>query len=351
LTLRIYSGKTRINIGIGLETGNLENTLKESKPYTQRIVKPIPLASWNYEYSTGRRLNLSYRTMLNNPVVSQLQPIISNTNPLMIYRGNRELKPEYKHTMMLMWSLFDQFSFTSVFANINANYTKNKINNSVKIDNNLGQEITLVNVPSDYVMSAGASFTTPLRPLGLNIRIGINERYNKGINIVNDISNSNTNLSHQFQLSFDNRKKEKWDIEIGGRINMTNSQYSIQNQLDNRYLNYAAYADLRYTPTDHWLFGISGDYTSYSNQSFEEKIAIPLIGAQINYNFLKGNRAQISFEGYDLLNKNTGLSRSGSENYLQEVRSNTIGRFLLLSFKYRLNKAETPGINIKVNRR
>jgi hypothetical protein len=286
--------------------------------------------------------------MLVNPVVSQLQPVISNSNPLMIYRGNRELKPEYRHSLMLGWTLFDQFSFTSVFANINAVYTKDKINNSIKINDDLSQEITLVNVPNDYVLSGSASFSTPLRPLGVNIRLGISERYNRGISFVNDVSNDNTNLSHQCQLSFDNRKKEKWNVEIGGKINLTNSRYSIQEHLNNRYLNYSAFTDVRFTPTDSWLFAVSGDYTGYTNRSFDEKVEIPLLGVQISYNFLAAKRAQVSFEAHDLLNKNTGLTRSGSENYLQEVRSNTIGRYMLLSFKYKLNKAETSSFNVKV---
>ena len=348
LALRIYKGKTRFNFGLGLETGGLENTLNKDINYDQSVLKMLPSASWNYDYATGKRLNLNYRTMLVNPVVSQLQPVISNSNPLMIYRGNRELKPEYRHSLMLGWTLFDQFSFTSVFANINAVYTKDKINNSIKINDDLSQEITLVNVPNDYVLSGSASFSTPLRPLGVNIRLGISERYNRGISFVNNVSNDNTNLSHQFQLSFDNRKKEKWDVEIGGKINLTNSRYSIQEHLNNRYLNYSAFTDVRFTPTDSWLFAVSGDYTGYTNRSFDEKVEIPLLGVQISYNFLAAKRAQVSFEAHDLLNKNTGLTRSGSENYLQEVRSNTIGRYMLLSFKYKLNKAETSSFNVKV---
>ena len=348
LAFRIYKGKTRINIGVGFEAGELYNNLNNSVKYKQNISKLLPRASWNYEYSAGRRLNLTYRTSLNNPNASQLQPIISNTNPLMILRGNSKLKPEYRHNLTLHWSLFDQFSFTSVFANISAGYTKDKINQSINVSDDLKQEITLENVPEDYVLSGGINFSTPIRPLKINVKLGLRERYNQGINKVNGVFNYNTNLSHQIQLSFDNRKKEKWDIEIGGRVNVTNSRYSIQNKLDNQYLDYTAFTDIRFTPTDSWFFGISGDYTSYSDKSFSEKIEIPIIGAQINYNFLKGKRAQISLECYDLLDKNKGLTRSGSDNYLQEVRSNTIGRFILLSFKYRLNKSAMPGSGMRI---
>ena len=338
--LRIYKGKTRINIGLGFEIGNLENSLNETPNHKQTVAKPIPRASWNYEYATGKRLNLTYRTLMTNPVSAQLQPIISNTNPMMLFFGNRELTPEYRHNLSFNWFLFDRFSFTSVVTNLTATYTQDKINRSISISDDLRQEITLVNVPEDYLLSARVNFSTPLRPLGVNIKIGITESYNKGINFVNDVSNSNTNMSHQFQLSFDNRKKDKWDIEVGGRINITNSRYSIHNQVNNRYYHHSAFTDIRFTPTDSWFFAISGDYTSYTDQSFGETIEIPLLGAQINYNFLAGKRGQLSLEGYDLLDKNRGLTRSGSDNYLQEVRSNTIGRFFLLSFKYRLNRAE-----------
>jgi hypothetical protein len=284
------------------------------------------------------------------PVSSQLVPIINNTSPLIGYYGNRNLKPEYQHVLGLNWYLFDSFSFTSVFATLQASYTQNKINRSITIDDNLRQSVMLVNVPEDYSSSLNLQFSTPLRFLGVNVNININESWNKGISYVNDMVNTNTNLTHNLRISMDNRKKEKWDFEVGGKLDLTDASYSIQKQLNRQYFNYSYFGEIKYNPTDKLHFRLTCDVTNYDAQSFGEKITIPLLSAEINYHFLPNKRAMISIEGVDLLNKNTGLSRSSNLNYLRETTSNTIGRFILLSFKFRLNKFGSNAGSIFISR-
>jgi hypothetical protein len=338
LKFKIYRIKSKFNFGLAYEWGNQENSIKDSLTVNKGISYLLPFASWDYDYKSHARVGLSYRTSTIMPVSSQLVPIINNTSPLIGYYGNRNLKPEYQHVLGLNWYLFDSFSFTSVFATLQASYTQNKINRSITIDDNLRQSVMLVNVPEDYSSSLNLQFSTPLRFLGVNVNININESWNKGISYVNDIVNTNTNLSHNLRISMDNRKKEKWDFEVGGKLDLTDASYSIQKQLNRKYFNYSYFGEIKYNPTDKWHFRLTGDVTNYDAQSFGEKITIPLVSAEINYHFLPNKRAMISIEGVDLLNKNTGLTRSSNLNYLRETSSNTIGRFILLSFKFRLNK-------------
>jgi len=69
--------------------------------------------------------------------------------------------------------------------------------------------------------------------------------------------------------------------------------------------------------------------------------------------FLKANRGVITLSSFDLLNKNSGIERISELNYLQQTQSNIIGRYFMLSFKYRINKfdAGNGGIDLKVNGR
>jgi hypothetical protein len=52
------------------------------------------------------------------------------------------------------------------------------------------------------------------------------------------------------------------------------------------------------------------------------------------------------------MNKNTGMSRISELNYLREVRSATIGRYFMISLKYKLNQfgSDNSGITIKTRR-
>jgi len=53
-----------------------------------------------------------------------------------------------------------------------------------------------------------------------------------------------------------------------------------------------------------------------------------------------------------MLDKNTGITRVSEMNYLRQQQSNTIGRYVMLTFKYRLNKFDNKsGIDIKMKKR
>lgn len=352
VNLKYYVKKSKLNIGIAYELGNRTDILNDTSKTTSEITYLLPKASWEYDISKGQKLNFYYMTATGLPNVSQLLPIMNSSNPLSIYYGNGNLKPEYSHNFFINYFLFDAFSFTSLFANINLNYTKDKVSNSYTIGSKLNQTIYLVNVPEDYSASAMVDFSTPIKFLGIKVRFGAQERWNKGISYVNSISNTNTNITHNLKLSFDNRKKDKWDIMVGAEINLTNAKYSIQSELNRQYFSYTWFSEINYYPTERINFRFTGDIVNYNSQSFNKSVQVPLLGAEINY-FIKSNkRLMLSLEGSDLLNKNTGISRTSDLNYLREVHSNTIGRYILLSLKFRLNKfGDTGGGGIKINMR
>ncbi len=351
VSLKSNSRKRKLNLGVELEAAQQYHTLNDTAGIKQNIFAILPQLNWQYEFKTGHRLTFDYRTQTLMPTAWQLQPIVSNSNPLALQFGNRELDHEYRHTASLAWLLYDQFTFTSIFANINASYTQNKIGQSITVNNNFSQQVELVNVPYDYTATGSVSFSTPIRPLKVNINLNVRETWNRTLSYVNQVDNVNTNFIHTFRLRVDNRAKNKWDIGAGGEVSLSRSLYSIQHQLNRRYYSYKAFGDVAYTPTKAWNFRFSTDITSYGAQSFERSIIVPLLSAEVSYHFLTNRRAVISIEGYDLLNRNTGLSRTSGFNYLREVQSNTIGRYLLLSFKYKLNSmgSDSGGITIRTN--
>ncbi len=344
--------KSQLSITAGIKNSRQSNSLNEGSKVKTNKIYFTPRFSWHNEYSTGRQFGIYFESSINSPTANQLLPVVNNINPLQLFKGNRHLKPEYSHNLRLNWILFDQFSFTSIFASLNANYTVDKINWSRTIMPNLSQMLSLINVSDDYRMSANIEFSTPVRKLGLNFNANINEDWNQGINLVNSDQNINTNFSHSLTLSFDNRKKEKWDVSVGGTFRISDAKYSIQSSLNKTYYNLLGFTDVVYTPNENWYFSLTADINRYDASSFDKAISIPLLKAEITRYFLKSKRGVITVEVFDLLDKNTGIERISDMNYLRERQSNTIGRYVMLTFKYRLNKFDNKsGIDIKMNKR
>lgn len=348
IRLRRTVEKSTFSAGFGLQTGETGNRLWDDEKVKYNYTALLPAITWEYDYRTTRRLSAYYQTSVNAPSVELLQPTGSYMNPLHIRTGNRYLEPEKVHNLVFQWMIFDQFSSTSFFMNASGTWVKNKINWERSINDQLVQTIRPVNVPDDYSASGGIDFSTPVRKLGLRINVKANESYNRGINIINGVKNINTNLNHRLSLRFDNRKKEKWDVSTGVSAGITNSRYSVQESLDNNYFEYSWFADISFTPNESWHFSASADITSYSADSFDNPVEIPLISGQISHYMLKNKRGVLSLQVFDLLDKNTNLVRTGEMNYLVERQTNSIGRYVMLSFKYRLNKFGNQGGGVSV---
>ncbi|MEZ4999867.1 MAG: outer membrane beta-barrel protein [Bacteroidales bacterium] len=237
ITLRRNLEKSTFSLGVEYNFGTYETALMGETPADMRYGFIQPRMGWEYEYKTGRRLMVSYNTRTNIPSVSQLMPVVNNFNTLSLFYGNQELEPEYIHSATINWWIFDQFSFTSLLSSARVSYTKNKINYSRSVDENLVQTLRLVNVESDLSAGGTIDFSTPIKRLGIKVNLSLDENYNRGINIVNDTENMITSLTHRASLTFDNRRKERiWDVNTGFGVTLTNARIFIfKENLNNTY--------------------------------------------------------------------------------------------------------------------
>jgi len=352
LSLNRNTKKSQFNLSLGVENTSLTKKLNNNNSINSNSWYFTPKISWNYEYRTAKRIGLSLRSSVITPTANQSLPTANTSNPLMLYSGNINLKPEYSNDLQINWMYFDQFSQISLFAYANANYTLNKINYSRNIMPDLSQQLSLVNVKDDYRASASFEFNTPIKALSLDFNASLREDWNRGINVVNDVENTIINFSHSLTVKFNNRKKEKWDIGIGATFQLQDAKYSIQNSLNKVYYNFTGFMDLSYTPNDKWYFSFTSDLKRYNSNSFGETVYIPLLRAEINRYILKNNRGVITFEIFDILDKNNGIERISEMNYLQQTISNTLQRYAMITFKYRLNSmAKKSGFQLDMKRR
>ncbi len=353
LTMKRSTAKSQLSLSFLATAGIYYTTLNGVTGEDEKYFFLTPRASWEYDYRSGRRLTFSYSSTINTPRAAQLLPVVNNVNALLLFYGNRDLRPEYVHSVRASWWLFDQFSFTTLLTGLNASYTNDKIGYARTVNSDLGQAVTLVNTDNDWSAGADVDFATVVRPLRIRVNLSLAEEFRRGTGFVNGEENTMTGMSHKISLTFENRKKEKWDIETGSTLSLATSRYSLQNSLNNSYSDISWFATATFSPGDHFSLNASADITNYAAGSFNEQRLVPLLGAGVNYYFMKNRRATLSLAGVDLLDRNRGIIRESDMNYLIEKRSSIIGRYLLLSFTYRLNRAGdmNGGLNITVKKR
>jgi hypothetical protein len=81
-------------------------------------------------------------------------------------------------------------------------------------------------------------------------------------------------------------------------------------------------------------------------------VNVPLWNATLSKQFLKYNRAQLGIRVNDILNKNTGITRTSNNNFIEDRQVVLLQRYFLIHFTYSLSKSglNKPGGdgNIKV---
>lgn len=308
---------------------------------------PLPYAFFRKEIRSGETFDLSYNTNVQMPDAYSLLPISDVSDPLLITRGDPDLKPEYVNDLRLGYLKFDRFEMSNFTVSLNGRYVNNSIGSSSSVQNNLTQEITSVNTPYSANATFDISYSRPVPKLGLRAQLGFAERWNRAFNIINDVENKTRNMDHTISLNFSNLKSDQWDLRLGGDLQLSDVRYSINEQMNDLYFNYSCKASIGYFLKNNWRFVLDADVRRYAARGFGGPVTIPLIGAEINSFFLKNQRGSITLRAFDLLDQNQNVHRYGQLNTFGESRTNTIGRYVMLTFGYKLNKggrkAKAPG--------
>jgi Outer membrane protein beta-barrel family len=327
-----------LTAGASLQHAELDGKLvDENIPVRFAFTRLLPNLFFNYEFGTSKNFSANYTTGVREPSLEQLQPAVDNSDPLNVYAGNPNLRPEYEHNLDFDFMLYDQFTMRSFFAGLNAGYTTDRITNASSVDSLFRRFMRPVNVEYDLTAAGNFHFSTPLKFVKSRFTVALNTTYNRGILFVNDIRNTTDRWVNSIDLSVDNSKKERLDLSFGARFTQNSTQYSVSDALNQHFINQRYFADATVFPNKKWAVGTGLTYTVYSKESFGEQRAVPILRADITRYILKNRRGQIKLTAFDIFDQNIGINRRSQFNYLEEERIQNLSRYFMLTFGYSLS--------------
>lgn len=345
LTFKMNRKKYIFSTGADVQYSKLEGEISNvDYPIVKDFWAVLPRTNFNYDFSNTSSFEINYRTSIKEPSLEQLQPVVDNTDPLNLYIGNTDLKPEYRHRISLRYNLFDQFNFRSLFASINSTFTKDKITNSRTIDSLFVQTTQPINIENEWDTRGFISFGTPLKFMRSKMNLTLNGNYNKGILFLNNVENQSDRWSTSVDFNIENRKKKIVDILFGVNWSYNQTQYSINKSFNQAFNSINYYTDWTLSLKKDWTIGTSFDYTFYQGDGFEDQRQIPIWNASVSKSIMR-NRGTIELSARDLLNQGIGIDRRSTLNYIEDVSINSLGRYLMLTFSYSLSMLgdQTPG--------
>ena len=342
-TLRLNSNKSTLSVGLQYQDADLRGFVNDNEtPIIRDFSSFLPSLRWRYEFATARSMRVNYTTSINVPGIQELSPIVDNTDPLKVYIGNPNLKEEYVHNTRIMFHSFSQFSNTSIFAMLRGVVTKDKIINSSYFDSDLRQITIPINIDVDYRLTAYGSFSTPLKLIKSRIRLNVNSTYNRSQVFINRVQNDIDRWNHRFGLSFQSLNSDVFDYSIGGSWTYNTTAYSENSSINQDYFIQNYYTDISVNFLKTWSISTSFDVRFYSGDQFSDNEIVPLWKFSLSKYVFKDRRGEIKLSVFDVLDENQGISRTSNLNYIQEIKSNALEQYVMLSFVYAIKGFGQP---------
>lgn len=322
-------------VGLRLQRSQLEGVILDrdqtiENGYTHLLAN----AQFKNEIKDGQNIEFSYSGRSREPSLTQLQPYSDNRDPLNVYSGNPDLRPEYEHSVDAEYRFFDQFSFINFFTFAGLDYNHNSISTS-RIFNERGFQTRMpVNTDGEWSSNLGANFGTPIRRLGIELDLEYRITYSEGTELINLAANESQILRNTFEVSLENRIKDRFDVELTADFSLNDVEYSLNEELNRNYLN-SQYRGEATFYLGGWELETDFRYRTYDQGLFAESRNIARWDASITRRVLD-ERAEIELQAYDLLNQNQGVSVTNSASFIEESRTESLGQYFMLRVMYRL---------------
>lgn len=346
-------------VGMAVQYAELTSDNKTKDTYLSQSFKNFfPTLSIQYSKNRVKNLRFNYRGSTRQPNISQLQDVIDSTNRISIRRGNAALGQEFTNNFSLFYTMFDIFTFKNFFAGVNGGFTSNKISNYIITNFNSPIGITEdgvrlvrnaqytrpVNLNGAYNLSAFMNYGFPIRKIKANVNLTTTVLLNQDVSLIRDLSESapTKNYTKNYVLaervSFTMNLKERLDLNFSSTSTYTIAKYSRQTLMNNNYFSQMFSMEPTYSTKKGWIFALDFDYNFYRGQSEEFNQSVPLLNASISKQVFKNKAGEIKLYVFDMLKQNQSITRTVKDNSIEDVNTQVLQRYFMLSFTYNLRK-------------
>ncbi|HEY2725972.1 MAG TPA: outer membrane beta-barrel protein [Parafilimonas sp.] len=344
LNYRVQSDKMNLNFGNGVQFGNL-TSINDTKniSLTQHYTNMYPTANFTYRFNRTSNLRFNYSGRTNQPDVTELQPVIDNSDPLNVVIGNPDLKQSFTHSFRALYASFDNVHFRNIFASVNASIVHNDIVSAVITDTSTGADtIRYANLNGAYNISAFFNYGFQLKKPKSNLNFTTNFTDNRSVSVIDNIINYTQNYTIGETVKFTTNLKQNFDMNFSATPTYNIARYSVQPDQNENYFSQLLNFDATYYTKSGWLLNADFDYTAYSGRAAGYNTSVPLLNVAFAKQFLKNKQAEFRLSVYDLLNQNVSIVRNVTENYIQDVQTKVLTRYVLLTFTYNLKNFSKP---------
>ncbi|MES2138536.1 MAG: TonB-dependent receptor [Bacteroidota bacterium] len=349
---RYQKGKLNFNTGLFYQYAQLkaEQVFPNSFNLDKTFNSILPNARFQYKFSSKKSLRIFYRSSNNAPSVNQLQNVINNNNPLQLTSGNPNLKQDWQNALTLRYSSSNTEKSRSFFLLLSGTYTKNYIVNNTFIasgDTLIAPGVVLTsgsqlsrpdNQDGYFNFRSFNNYSLPLAKIKSNLNFNVGGMYSRTPGIVNNKLNYANSSNVSFGLALSSNISEKFDFTLSSNTTYNTNSNTLQAKLNSIYYNQNTKFKIQAMPWKSLVLktDLSHQYNSGLSANFNQNYL--LWNAAIGYKFLKNNQGELRLSVFDILKQNNSITRNITETYYEDVQTNVLQQYFLLTFTYNIKQ-------------
>ena len=346
MSFRVGGRNNQFSIGVNYQYSKLFSD--QQFPQIMQIEKSfsniLPNLQFRRKISSRSSINIFLRTSVSAPAISQLQNVYNKNNPLIISIGNPDLKQQYTNSLVTRYTFTNTQKGQSFFANLFVQKTNDYISNAVYIarsDSVLapsiilfkGSQLTLpVNLPGYWSVRSFLTYGQPVKLIKSNVNFNAGLTYNSLPGLIDNIRATTNNYNYNVGAVIASNVSEYIDFNLSYSANFN----VIQGQPQNNEVSQTAGVQFNLLSKKGWFF-----QNDLNNQTYNYKGTTPdqnfwLWNISAGKKFLKDQKGEIKLAVFDLLKQNKSITRTVTEVYVEDVQSQVLRQYFMLTFSYKL---------------
>ena len=333
---------------------------------------PEVRARYNFSQTTNLRANYNGRSQ--QPSTARMQPILDVSNPTAISTGNAYLLPSFTHNARIFFNTNNKYTFSSLTTGFFFNYGLNSVVTASWFDKDGVSYSVPVNAkkPSQSY-NTFVSYNTPIARSSFSIAS------NTRASLTNAVSYQNVEAREGLKaegFDYDEFMKDFWGVNADGDVDPSGSRFyeGKSGFAESKTTNYTIAEDLSLRYNGDNLYASIGGNVRYNNAVYSLNSAADkhtldnsIMGSVVwtlwnslelssdaTYTFYRGYTAgyndpefiwnagvsyrlgslSMAVNAYDLLEQSKSISRTMTENYLQDSWSNRLGRYIIFKLTW-----------------
>jgi hypothetical protein len=346
----------QFNIGVNFQHSTLQS--QRIYPITSTVNQTfsniLPNLRWMKKITSRKNIRLFYRASTVFPSINQLQDVVNLSNPLRVSSGNPDLNQSYTHLVSGRYTYTNSKTGSSFFANLFLQTASDYISNATYIataDSVIQQQIILkrgsqltkpVNLDGYKSLRTFFTYSLPVKAIKTTVNINAGFSYSKLPGLSNYKATTTNSYTYNTGVVLASNISEYVDFNLSYSANISNAQTIANTTINNKYFNQSAGFQINLLNKKGWFIQNDLSNQSYSGLTDGLNQSYWLWNAATGKKFGKKKDKELRLSVFDLLKQNQSIARTITGAYIEDVQSQVLQQYFMLTFSYSLKNFGVP---------